>query len=162
MRKIIKSHIFQHSVQRWFNFKGLEGNVLQPFEEGNFRKNELSSMNQDSSSRTRSSSLVEESKPIRARHMTGKQAQDQRYFTALRPCNISTFFVFTESEVFKNLEFEIIYFIWKIYTLLVCLFVCLIVSNKRQNGWTDWTQILCGTSHNPREGFLFVIVLYYT
>ena len=38
-----------------------------------------------------------------------------------------------------------------IYFVLVCLFLCLLVSIKRQNGWTDWAQILCWTSHNPRE-----------
>ena len=27
-----------------------------------------------------------------------------------------------------------------------------IFSNKRQNGFTDWAQILCETSHHPREG----------
>jgi len=37
--------------------------------------------------------------------------------------------------------------------LSVCLSVCPFVSNKRQNGWTDLAQILCGTSHIPREGF---------
>ena len=30
--------------------------------------------------------------------------------------------------------------------------VCLFVSNKRQNGWTDRAQIFCGTSRDPREG----------
>ena len=34
-----------------------------------------------------------------------------------------------------------------INTLLVCLFV----SNKRQNVWTDRNQILCETSLDPRE-----------
>ena len=37
-----------------------------------------------------------------------------------------------------------------IYTLLV--FVGLFVSNKRQNGWTERVQILCGNLHDPREG----------
>ena len=32
------------------------------------------------------------------------------------------------------------------------LSVCFFVSNKRQNGWTDQPQILCGTSRGPREG----------
>jgi len=31
-------------------------------------------------------------------------------------------------------------------------FACLLVSNKRKNSWTDWANILCGTSHDPREG----------
>ena len=47
-----------------FIIKGLGSNVLQPFEEGNFRKVEsgssLASLNQDSSNRQRSSSLKEE------------------------------------------------------------------------------------------------------
>jgi len=30
--------------------------------------------------------------------------------------------------------------------------VCLSVSNKRKNGWTDRAQILCWISHDPREG----------
>ena len=38
----------------------------------------------------------------------------------------------------------------------VCLSVCPFVSNKRQNGWTDRAQILCGTSHDPREGFWII------
>ena len=40
--------------------------------------------------------------------------------------------------------------------LSVCLFVCLFVSNKRQNGWTDQAQILCGTSRGPREGLWMI------
>ena len=35
--------------------------------------------------------------------------------------------------------------------LFVCLSVCLVVSNKRQNGWTDWSQFFCGASRDPRE-----------
>ena len=30
--------------------------------------------------------------------------------------------------------------------------VCLFVSNKRQNGWTDRAQIFCVTSRDHREG----------
>ena len=41
-----------------------------------------------------------------------------------------------------------------IYTLLVCLFV----SNKRENGWTDRTQSLCGTSHDPRQDLGIIIM----
>ena len=40
--------------------------------------------------------------------------------------------------------------------LSVCLFVCLFVSNKRQNGWTDRAQILCGTSRDPRESLWMI------
>ena len=42
------------------------------------------------------------------------------------------------------------------FGLSVCLgvwvFVCLFVSNKRQNGWTDRKQSCCGASRDPREG----------
>ena len=34
--------------------------------------------------------------------------------------------------------------------------VCLFVSNKRQNGWTDRAQIFCGTSREPREGLWII------
>jgi len=58
-----------------FIIKGLGSNVLQPFEEGNFRKLEtganLASLNQDSSNRQRSSSLKEETTTRRVRHNTG-------------------------------------------------------------------------------------------
>ena len=40
--------------------------------------------------------------------------------------------------------------------LFVCLSVCLFVSNKRQNGWTDRTQIFCGTSRDSREGLWII------
>ena len=40
--------------------------------------------------------------------------------------------------------------------LFVCLSVCLLVSNKRQNGWTDRAQISCGTSKDPREGLRMI------
>ena len=144
----------------------MEGNVLQPFEEGNFRKNELSSMNQDSSSRTRSSSLVEESKPIRARHMTGKQAQDQLYFTTLRPCNISPFLVFTESEVFKNLEIETIYLF---ETFILCLSVWLYPINVKTAEpigpkFCVGPHIIPGKVYGCSElqKILFCLLLFYT
>jgi len=58
-----------------FIIKGLNSNVLQPFEEGNFRKvdsgTSLASLNQDSSNRKRSSSLKEETTSRRVRHNTG-------------------------------------------------------------------------------------------
>ena len=34
---------------------------------------------------------------------------------------------------------------------LACLSVCSFVSNKLQNNWTDYAQISCGTSRDPRE-----------
>ena len=57
-----------------FIIKGLGSNVLQPFEEGNFRKVDsggLAGLNQDSSGRSRSSSLREAAPARRVRHMTG-------------------------------------------------------------------------------------------
>jgi len=38
-----------------------------------------------------------------------------------------------------------------IYIYIACVFLCPFVSNKRQNGWTDRAQILCGSSRHPRE-----------
>jgi len=45
------------------------------------------------------------------------------------------------------------------FGLSVCLFVCLFVSNKRQNGWTDRAQIFCGTSRDPRKGLWMIKIL---
>ena len=45
------------------------------------------------------------------------------------------------------------------FGLSVCLSVCLFVSNKRQNGWTDRAQIFCGTSRDPREGLWMIKIL---
>ena len=39
------------------------------------------------------------------------------------------------------------------------LSVCLFVSNKRQNGWTDQAQIFCGASRDPREGLWMIEIL---
>jgi len=36
------------------------------------------------------------------------------------------------------------------------LLACLFVSNKRQNGWTDRAQILCGTSRGPRASLRMI------
>ena len=56
---------------------------------------------------------------------------------------------------FFNIHFFILKTIfYKIYTLLVCLGVCMFVSNKRQNGWTDRTQILYEASHWSEERFM--------
>ena len=38
----------------------------------------------------------------------------------------------------------------------VMVSVCLFVSNKRQNGWTDRAQIFCGTSRDSREGLWII------
>ena len=40
--------------------------------------------------------------------------------------------------------------------MFVLVFVCLFVSNKRQNGWTDRAQIFCGTSRDYREGLWMI------
>ena len=32
----------------------------------------------------------------------------------------------------------------------------MLVSNKRQNGWTDQAQILCGTSRDQRQGLWMI------
>ena len=45
------------------------------------------------------------------------------------------------------------------FSLSVCLFVCPCVSNKRQNGWTDRAQILCGSSRDPMEGLWVIKIL---
>ena len=37
-----------------------------------------------------------------------------------------------------------------------CLGLCLFVSKKRQNGWTDGAQIFCVTSGEPMEGFWMI------
>ena len=36
---------------------------------------------------------------------------------------------------------------------VLCLSVCLFASNKRQNGWTDRTQIFCGPRVTPGKGY---------
>ena len=46
-----------------------------------------------------------------------------------------------------------------LYINLACLSVCLFVSNKCQNGWTDRAQIFCGTSRDPREGLWMIEIL---
>ena len=49
---------------------------------------------------------------------------------------------------------EIIYSIYIKYTLLVWVLVCLFVSNKRQNDWTDQDQILCRILQDPGKGMI--------
>ena len=39
------------------------------------------------------------------------------------------------------------------------LSVCLFVSNKRQNGWTDQAQFFCGTIRDHREGLRMIKIL---
>ena len=42
------------------------------------------------------------------------------------------------------------------FGLSVWVSVCLFVSNKRQNSWTDRAQIFCGTSRDHREGLWMI------
>ena len=43
-----------------------------------------------------------------------------------------------------------------LYKYFAWVSVCLFVSNKRQNGWTDRAQILCWTSCDPRKGLWMI------
>ena len=45
------------------------------------------------------------------------------------------------------------------FSLAVLVFVCLFISDKGQNGWTDRAQILCVTSRDPRECIWMIKVL---
>ena len=54
----------------------------------------------------------------------------------------SYLFIYGWLDKLVRIVFPYIY----IYTLLVCLFV----SNKRRNGWSDRAQIFCGISLDPR------------
>ena len=60
----------------------------------------------------------------------------------------------------KNTTVLLFFFSNLLYINLACLFVCyvvcLFVSNKRQNGWTDRAQIFCATSRDPREGLWMI------
>ena len=52
---------------------------------------------------------------------------------------------------------DLIYvFICNLSIYILCLSVCLFVSNKHQHGWTDQAHILCGTLHDPREGLWMI------
>ena len=48
------------------------------------------------------------------------------------------------------------------FGLSACLFVCLFVSNKRQNGWTDRAKFFCGTSRDHRKGLWMFCFKMYT
>ena len=54
---------------------------------------------------------------------------------------------FSEKNLFNEKDFC---FQTSIHIYFAYLGACLFVYNKRQNGWTDWSQILCDTSHDPR------------
>ena len=43
-----------------------------------------------------------------------------------------------------------------LYVLYAWASGCLFVSNKGQTDWTDRAQILCGTSHVPKEGLKMI------
>ena len=57
-----------------------------------------------------------------------------------------------QSMYFLLILIFIVYISMYKFGLSVCLSVCLFVSNKRQNGWTDRVQILCVTSRDHKEG----------
>ena len=54
---------------------------------------------------------------------------------------------------FLNL-FATLLLVTSLYIYILCLSVCLFVSNKRQNGQTE--QILCVTSRDPRVDFWMI------
>ena len=53
-------------------------------------------------------------------------------------------------------KFSLSIFYMYVYCCLLFIVVCLFVSNKRQNGWTDRAQIFCGTSRDSREGLWII------
>jgi len=57
---------------------------------------------------------------------------------------------FVGNPVFKQNFFLLDPMLLFYYILYVS--VCPFVNNKRENGWTDQAQILCGTSYDLREG----------
>ena len=57
--------------------------------------------------------------------------------------------VFILFKTFFNSQTLQIYDVFYINTYLPCLFVCLSVSNKRQNGWSNQARICCGNLHDP-------------
>ena len=58
-------------------------------------------------------------------------------------------------QIDQRLLFIFIYIYFS--CLPFCLGLCLFVSKKRQNGWTDGAQIFCcGTSGDPKEGFWMI------
>ena len=61
--------------------------------------------------------------------------------------------IFTNTSIWVYVLLHL--YIYK-FGLSVCLFVCLFVSNKRQNGWTDRAQFFCGTSRDHREGLWMI------
>ena len=56
----------------------------------------------------------------------------------------------------KRLRSKLDLEIFKLSIYKFGLSVCLFVSNKRQNGWTDRAYIFCGTSRDPREGLWMI------
>ena len=69
--------------------KGLGSNILQPFAEGTFRKDDEKTrlVNEDSSNRPRSSSLREAGPSRRERHMTGVPSRYGRYGRHVTGCS---------------------------------------------------------------------------
>ena len=44
----------------------------------------------------------------------------------------------------------------KPYIHILCLFGCLFVTDKRENGWIDRVHICCSTLRNPGNGLCIV------
>ena len=55
-------------------------------------------------------------------------------------------------QLWLNKEKSIIRYRTGLSIYLLCLYVCLLVSNKLENGWTDRAQIFWGTLRDHREG----------
>ena len=89
-----------------FIVKGLGSNVLQPFEEGNFRKVDsgpsLASLNQDSSNRQRSSSLKEETRTQRVSYQDFSMLELLGHIQSCRlnHLSIGVILVLQRSEIF--------------------------------------------------------------
>ena len=78
-----------------------------------------------------------------------------RYTTSVRL--IIEFWFNINGQVFIYEAFQtLIIYICAIYTLFVCLSVCLCSLIKHENGQTNQAQIFCGNSHKPKEGLWMV------
>ena len=66
-------------------------------------------------------------------------------------CHLNPFFFLSVENLLFLLHHLDIYF--------ACLSICLFVSNKRQNSWTDRVQILYGTSRKVHEWSKLKIIL---
>ena len=78
----------------------------------------------------------------------------------VRSCFFFVFICFQGQSLTKRLENQLIFDPNICFSYISIykfgLSVCLFVSNKRQNGWTDRAQIFCGTSRDHREGLWMI------